>query len=213
MLRAKWEKLGDCSPLAALKSAGETKWLIDGVIASGSLNWMVAAPSSFKTFVALDMATCISTGRAWHGRETKEAVVLYIAGEGDTDVHVRRAAAEMAAGDAGLLAIAQVRPRLDTPEGLPALKALISRSTSGCSLLFDEVDEYDYDFFDKYLSEEEYADFSEQCRNTAKVAAKPFKIPEKGADETHAEFVTKRDKCYAEHEAEQKAEEDRKSVV
>jgi len=163
MLREKWEKLGDCSPLAALKSAGETKWLIDGVIPSGSLNWMVASPSSFKTFVAIDMATCVSTGRAWHGRETKEAVVLYMAGEGDADVHVRRAAAEMAAGDAGLLAIAQVRPRLDTPEGLPALTASLCNATAGDSLLFGETGAYygggDDDWQDKYLTQEELMEY------------------------------------------------------
>lgn len=170
MLNEKWEKLGDCSPLAALKSAGETRWLIDKVIAAGSINWMVAAPSSFKSFVAIDMATCVSTGRPWHGRETSEGVVLYLAGEGDTDVHVRRAAAEMAAGDAGLLAIAQVRPRLDTPEGLPALTALIDSATIGDSILFAETGAYyggdDDDWQDKYLTPEELTEY-ERLRDAA----------------------------------------------
>lgn len=199
MLREKWEKLGDCSPLAALKSATETKWLIDEVIASGSITWVVAAPSSFKTFVAIDMATCVSTGRAWHGRETKEAVVLYIAGEGDADVHVRRAAAEMAAGDAGLLSIAQVRPRLDSPEGLPALTALICCATTGDSILFDETGAYygggDDDWQDKYLTPEELTEY-ERRRGAASKAQdlyhqnkpKPVRDPNLSADENIARY-------------------------
>ncbi len=206
MLKEKWEKLGDCSPLAALKSAGETRWLIDKVIASGSINWMVAAPSSFKSFVAIDMATCVSTGRPWHGRETSEGVVLYLAGEGDTDVHVRRAAAEMAAGDAGLLAIAQVRPRLDTPEGLPALTALICNATAGDSPLSRETDAYneggDDNWHDKYLSQEEIEQLEERCRKSASVATKPLRIEKRGINESHADFEARRNRQYAEQQAE-----------
>jgi hypothetical protein len=130
-LNAKWATMGDWSPLAALKRTSETKWLIDGVIPSGSINWMVAAPSSFKTFLALDMAACIASGRTWHGRETDQSVVLYVAGEGDDDIHVRRAAAEMAAGDSGPLRLIQLRPRLDEPHGLASLLALVQGVTDG----------------------------------------------------------------------------------
>lgn len=143
-LAAKWAAIGDWSPLAALKRTSETKWLIDGVIPSGSINWMVAAPSSFKTFLALDMAACIASGRTWHGHETDQAVVLYVAGEGDDDIHVRRAAAEMAAGDTGPLRLVQMRPRLDEPHGLASLLALVQGVTDGyryggTGLAFPEV--------------------------------------------------------------------------
>lgn len=143
-LAAKWAAIGDWSPLAALKRTSETKWLIDGVIPSGSISWMVAAPSSFKTFLALDMAACIASGRTWHGHETDQAVVLYVAGEGDDDIHVRRAAAEMAAGDTGPLRLVQMRPRLDEPHGLASLLALVQGVTDGyryggTGLAFPEV--------------------------------------------------------------------------
>jgi hypothetical protein len=141
-LAAKWAAMGDWSPLAALKRTSETKWLIDGVIPSGSINWMVAAPSSFKTFLALDMAACIASGRTWHGHETGQAVVLYVAGEGDDDIHVRRAAAELATGDTGPLRLVQMRPRLDEPHGLASLLALLQCVTytgSDAGLNFPEV--------------------------------------------------------------------------
>jgi hypothetical protein len=158
MLKTKWESLGAWSPLAALKQAGETKWLIDGVIPSGSINWMVAAPSSFKTFVALDMAVCIASGRTYHGRETDNAVVLYLAGEGDNDIHVRRAAADMAANDTGPLCIVQARPRLDTPHGIASLMAMIADVTytgGGSTIEFPEIQTYYNQSRSGYLTPEE----------------------------------------------------------
>lgn len=131
MLTEKWKKMGAWGPLAALKKASETKWLIDGVIPSGSINWLVAPPQSCKTFVALDMATCIASGRPWHGRETDGAVVLYLAAEGGNDIHVRRAAADIAANDTGPLCVVQMRPRLDEPQGLATLLALVESVSGG----------------------------------------------------------------------------------
>lgn len=160
MLTAKWAEMGDWSPLKALKRVSETKWLIDGVIPSGSINWMVASPSSFKTFLALDMGACIASGRAWHGRETEQAVVLYIAGEGDDDIHVRRAAADMAAGDTGPLCVVQMRPRLDEPQGLASLLALVEGVTyAGYSagLEFPEIRTYSCDATYDYLTPGEMA--------------------------------------------------------
>src|SRR5450830_724957 len=159
MLNTKWESMGGWSPLAALKQAGETKWLIDGIIPSGSLNWMIAAPSSFKTFVALDMAVCIASGRAYHGRETDRAVVLYLACEGDNDIHVRRAAADMAANDTGPLCIVQARPRLDTPQGIASLMAMIYDVTyhgCGSSIEFPEIETYYRKSRSEYLTPEEF---------------------------------------------------------
>ena len=165
-LVAKWAALGAWSPLDALKRTSETKWLIDGVIPSGSINWMVAAPSSFKTFLALDMAACIANGRDWHGRETAQALVLYIAGEGDADVHTRRAAADLAAGDTGPLCIVQVRPRLDESHGLASLLALV-QSVTGENLEFSAIARYDAlsdpygDIDDRYLLLEERQRYDE----------------------------------------------------
>jgi hypothetical protein len=59
------------------------EWLINGVIPQRSFVALYAPPASFKSFIALDIAECIATGRAFLGNQiTKQGAVLYIAGEG-----------------------------------------------------------------------------------------------------------------------------------
>jgi len=59
------------------------EWLVQGVIPQKSFVALYAPPASFKSFIALDIAECIATGRAFLGNEiTKQGAVLYIAGEG-----------------------------------------------------------------------------------------------------------------------------------
>ena len=59
------------------------EWLINGVIPQKSFVALYAPPASFKSFIALDIAECIATGRAFLGNEiTRKGAVLYIAGEG-----------------------------------------------------------------------------------------------------------------------------------
>ena len=59
------------------------EWLIQGVIPQRSFVALYAPPASFKSFVALDIAECIATGRPFLGNEiTRRGAVLYIAGEG-----------------------------------------------------------------------------------------------------------------------------------
>jgi len=59
------------------------EWLIEGVIPKGSFTALYGPPGSFKSFIALDIAEAIATGRAWMGRPVKQTgAVLYLAGEG-----------------------------------------------------------------------------------------------------------------------------------
>ena len=59
------------------------KWLIHGVLPQGAFSALYGPPGSFKSFIALDIAHSIATGRPWMGKEVTEAgAVLYIAGEG-----------------------------------------------------------------------------------------------------------------------------------
>jgi len=59
------------------------EWLVQGVIPQRSFVALYAPPASFKSFIALDIAECIATGRAFLGNQiTKQGAVLYIAGEG-----------------------------------------------------------------------------------------------------------------------------------
>ena len=59
------------------------KWMIDKVLPVGSFSALFGPPGSFKSFIALDIAEAIATGRQWMNHEVTEAgAVLYIAGEG-----------------------------------------------------------------------------------------------------------------------------------
>ena len=59
------------------------EWLIEGVIPKGSFTALYGPPGSFKSFIALDIAEAIATGRTWMGRPVKQTgAVLYLAGEG-----------------------------------------------------------------------------------------------------------------------------------
>jgi len=59
------------------------EWLIDNVLPKRAFCALYGPPGSYKSFVALDIAEAVATGRAWMGREVQAAgAVLYIAGEG-----------------------------------------------------------------------------------------------------------------------------------
>ena len=117
-LKEKWARMGNGGPLKALEGSEKSQWLIDGIIAPNTINWLVAPPESYKTFIALDMGACIASGRPWHGLPTQKTGVLYLSAEGGDDIHIRRAAIDTAANDASeKLWIAQARPRIDDEEG------------------------------------------------------------------------------------------------
>ena len=72
------------------------EWLIEGVIPKGSFTALYGPPGSFKSFIALDIAEAIATGRAWMGRPVKQTgAVLYLAGEGFGGIGARIKACKM----------------------------------------------------------------------------------------------------------------------
>lgn len=72
------------------------EWLIEGVIPKGSFTALYGPPGSFKSFIALDIAEAIATGRAWMGKEVKQTgAVLYLAGEGFGGIGARIKACKM----------------------------------------------------------------------------------------------------------------------
>jgi hypothetical protein len=81
------------------------EWLVQGVIPQRSFVALYAPPASFKSFVALDIAECIATGRPFLGNQiAKQGAVLYIAGEGHGGIGTRIKALKIHHG---------------TPEGTP----------------------------------------------------------------------------------------------
>jgi len=59
------------------------EWLIESIIPKRAFAALYAPPASFKSFIALDIAEAVATGREWMGYKVpKKGAVLYIAGEG-----------------------------------------------------------------------------------------------------------------------------------
>lgn len=69
-----------------------TKWLVKDYIPEQTLGVLYGPSGHGKTFVALDFGLHIATGRSWHGRQVKQGVVVYIAGEGQRGIQKRVAA-------------------------------------------------------------------------------------------------------------------------
>ncbi len=67
---------------AQLSEMRAPSMLIEGVMPSASNAILSGRDSTYKTFVAIDMALHIATGRQWQGHEVEQGKVLYIAGEG-----------------------------------------------------------------------------------------------------------------------------------
>jgi hypothetical protein len=69
------------------------QWLIQDVIPEKSFVALYGPPASFKSFIAMDIAECIASGRPWLGKEINgTGPVLYIAGEGHGGIGARIAA-------------------------------------------------------------------------------------------------------------------------
>jgi len=64
----------------------EPEWLIDGVIQRNSAALMFGKSNSFKSFLAIDLGLSVATGRPWHGNQTKQGRVLFVATEGANGV-------------------------------------------------------------------------------------------------------------------------------
>ena len=75
-------------PRSALKIRS-LDWLIQGVVEKRTLAAIIGESGSGKSFLALDLAACVQTGKPWHGREVQQGEVVYLAGEGRSGL-VRR---------------------------------------------------------------------------------------------------------------------------
>ncbi|WP_432741569.1 helicase RepA family protein [Methylobacter sp. G7] len=74
------------------------RYLIESYIPESALAGIFAPPGDGKSFVALDLGFCVSTGIEWHGLKTRQGVVVYIAGEGYSGIGQRLKALELKHG-------------------------------------------------------------------------------------------------------------------
>lgn len=68
--------------LDELENLPSPEWLVKELVVDDGLTVVFGDPGAGKSFIALDMALRLSLGMDWHGTETKQVGVLYIAGEG-----------------------------------------------------------------------------------------------------------------------------------
>lgn len=72
-----------------LESLPTPEPLIDGVLTRHAYAVLRGRDGVYKSFVALDWALCVATGKRWQDRATEQARVLYIAGEGAYGIDAR----------------------------------------------------------------------------------------------------------------------------
>jgi RecA/RadA recombinase len=87
-------------PTKFLRSAEELKndppleWTVRGVLPNNGIGAIYGAPSSGKTFLALDLAFAIAAGKPWFGNPTIQKPVAYVALEGSHGIRQRMIAWE-----------------------------------------------------------------------------------------------------------------------
>lgn len=77
-----------------IKNRPGKQYLIKGLLNLDSESWIIGAPGSRKSFVALDMAAHVALGQPWQGRPVSGGTVVIIAAEGSGGMGARMKAWE-----------------------------------------------------------------------------------------------------------------------
>jgi len=102
------------------------KWMIDKVLPVGAFTALYGPPGSFKSFIALDIAEAIATGRTWMGNEvTEQGAVLYLCGEGFGGVGARIKAIKQHHGTEDGAPIYVIRHQLNLRSSVEDFNALM----------------------------------------------------------------------------------------
>lgn len=68
----------------------KVRWLVEDVLPASSFAAIYGRPGSYKSFVALNLAACIASGRDAFGKPVEQGPVIYVAGEGGAGLKRRR---------------------------------------------------------------------------------------------------------------------------
>jgi hypothetical protein len=74
------------------------EWLVFGVLEKNSLGILYGDTGAGKSFIAIDLAASIASGREWFGKAARQGVVIYLLGEGQAGVARRVKAWTIARG-------------------------------------------------------------------------------------------------------------------
>ncbi len=64
-------------------------FLVEGILVESTLSAMIGKEATYKSFIALDMALSIATGKPFQGHRVERGDVVYIAGEGSGGIRNR----------------------------------------------------------------------------------------------------------------------------
>ena len=106
------------------------EYLIEGVLEAQALGMIFGPSGAGKSFVAIDMAASIAAGSPWHRRATRQGVVIYIAGEGQSGIAKRFkawAAARSVSLARAAVFISRVPPRLTEADSVKAVRQAVAR--------------------------------------------------------------------------------------
>jgi len=124
-------------PIAdALANKPESQWLIKHHFESKSLGMIFGAPASAKSFIAMDIAFCVSAGIDWNGNSTTQGDVIYLAGEGHNGMSKRFKVLELKYGClATNLYLSEIPACLTDRENAEAVYKSIKKITSKPTLI------------------------------------------------------------------------------
>lgn len=78
---------------AAIERVKNKKWLIYGILPHNDVGYIYGRPGSYKSFMALDIACRVASATKWNGIDVDyPGMVLYIAAEGGSEMHLRKKA-------------------------------------------------------------------------------------------------------------------------
>jgi hypothetical protein len=117
-----------------LSSLPDPAWLVDNILPEGGIGVLYGQPGCGKSFLALDLALSVSTGRAWFGHSARRGGVAYVYAEGASGLKKRIDAWRMQNG--GDIAAFRVLPQaLDITELWADLMAELGQMASPPRLL------------------------------------------------------------------------------
>ena len=79
-----------------MKQLPRPQWQVDGLLHRNTLALLAGPESTFKSFVALDLALSVAGGQPWQGRPVHQGPVVYISAEGSAGMRNRLEAWEIA---------------------------------------------------------------------------------------------------------------------
>ncbi|MBB3997149.1 AAA family ATPase [Aureimonas pseudogalii] len=116
----------DFDDLAADATGQTASPLVKGLLDQGAMSVLYGESNSGKTFVMLDLAFHVATGRPWSGLKTTPMLVVYVAAEGGRGFAKRVAALKSRYGCVSAVDLKVLRSQVDLLRAEADLKPLIA---------------------------------------------------------------------------------------